>query len=252
MTEHEWRIATDPLEMLRAVYPLRSHGSEVPQSRACRAYLFACARAQWDRLPEPARALVALGELADETPTRGPLWHVLEHASEELRGTDSPPAAGTWLSEQLYDDDLAGAAGVLRPALARLAQSDRFRFDPGRAAPLDPHEWGALARLVALSFHPLVPPFVWVPRDLHSAELVRETHGFPFGAARFDPRWRTTDAVALARQMHETGDFRAMPILADALQEAGCGEPAVLDHCRAPSVTHARGCWVLARVLNLS
>jgi hypothetical protein len=44
--------------------------------------------------------------------------------------------------------------------------------------------------------------------------------------------------------MYESRDFSAMPILADALQDAGCGAGEVLGHCREPH-GHVRGCWVL-------
>jgi hypothetical protein len=49
--------------------------------------------------------------------------------------------------------------------------------------------------------------------------------------------------------MHATGDFSAMPILADALQEAGCENEWLLWHCRAPAGAHARGSW-LAELLH--
>jgi hypothetical protein len=40
-----------------------------------------------------------------------------------------------------------------------------------------------------------------------------------------------------------------MPILADALEDAGCANPDLLDHCRTPGV-HVRGCWVLDLILG--
>ena len=52
--------------------------------------------------------------------------------------------------------------------------------------------------------------------------LINEVFGNPFRPVSFSPEWRTTTAVLLARQMYESDDFRAMPILADALQDAGC------------------------------
>ncbi len=66
----------------------------------------------------------------------------------------------------------------------------------------------------------------------------------------FDPRWRTATAVALATTIQKQCDFGAMPVLADALQEAGCDAPGVLSHCRDTTCTHALGCWVLNAVLN--
>ena len=55
--------------------------------------------------------------------------------------------------------------------------------------------------------------------------------------------------VRLARAIAEEKRYDELPILADALEEAGCSDPAVLDHCRVPGL-HARGCWVLDAVLG--
>jgi hypothetical protein len=55
--------------------------------------------------------------------------------------------------------------------------------------------------------------------------------------------------VALATQIYEGWDFSAMPILADALQDAGCDDANILDHCRGPG-PHVRGCWVIDLVLG--
>jgi hypothetical protein len=82
-------------------------------------------------------------------------------------------------------------------------------------------------------------------------ELLREVFGNPFRPLDFAP-WRTGTAVALARTMYESQDFGAMPILADALQDAGCDNAEVLSHCRDASQVHARGCWVVDGVLGLS
>jgi hypothetical protein len=54
----------------------------------------------------------------------------------------------------------------------------------------------------------------------------------------------------MARRMYQTRDFSAMPILADALQDAGCDSDDILDHCRDTSVPHTRGCWVVDLVLG--
>ena len=64
-----------------------------------------------------------------------------------------------------------------------------------------------------------------------------------------DPTWRTSTVLALARQVNESGDFGVLPILADALQEAGCADERLLDHCRGPG-PHARGCWAVDRLLG--
>ncbi|MBP3960761.1 hypothetical protein J8F10_36535 [Gemmata sp. G18] len=83
------------------------------------------------------------------------------------------------------------------------------------------------------------------------ADLYRCVMGNPFQPVTFAPSWRTDTVVALARGMYESRDFSAMPILADALQDAGCNEPALLDHCRDTKQTHVRGCWVVDLVLGL-
>ncbi len=78
---------------------------------------------------------------------------------------------------------------------------------------------------------------------------MRDIFGNPFRPLTFAPAWRTDTTVTLARQMYEGREFSAMPILADALQDAGCDHPDVLGHCRGPG-PHARGCWVVDLVLG--
>jgi len=73
--------------------------------------------------------------------------------------------------------------------------------------------------------------------------------GNPFRPVAFDPSWRTSTAVAIARGMYDSRDFSAMPILADALQDAGCEHADILDHCRSPG-PHVKGCWVVDLVLG--
>jgi hypothetical protein len=54
----------------------------------------------------------------------------------------------------------------------------------------------------------------------------------------------------LAQGIYTDRDFSAMPILADALQDAGCENDDVLAHCRDANQLHARGCWVLDLLLG--
>jgi hypothetical protein len=81
------------------------------------------------------------------------------------------------------------------------------------------------------------------------AALIRDIFANPFRPVAFSPEWRTNTAVSLARQMYESRDFSAMPILADALQDAGCDNEDVLNHCRHPGV-HVRGCWCVDLLLG--
>jgi hypothetical protein len=74
--------------------------------------------------------------------------------------------------------------------------------------------------------------------------LLRDIFGNPFRPVTADPNWLTSSVLALARQVYEARDFAPMPILADALQDAGCDNPDILAHCRGPG-PHVRGCWVV-------
>ncbi len=84
----------------------------------------------------------------------------------------------------------------------------------------------------------------------HHAHLLRDVFGNPFRPVAFDPGWRTDTVVSLAKHLYESRDYSAMPILADALQDAGCEDEAVLAHCRDPQQVHVRGCWVVDLVLG--
>jgi hypothetical protein len=90
-----------------------------------------------------------------------------------------------------------------------------------------------------------------VAEEREQVRLEREVAGNPFRPVALDPSWRTSTAVALARQMYESRDFGAMPILADALEEAGCYSPDVLAHCRGDG-PHVRGCWMVDLILGKS
>ena len=81
------------------------------------------------------------------------------------------------------------------------------------------------------------------------ADLIRDIFGNPFRPATFDPSWLTSTVTALAAQMYDSRDFSAMPILADALQDAGCTSDDILNHCRGDG-PHVRGCWVVDLVLG--
>ncbi|MBN9122373.1 MAG: hypothetical protein J0I06_25070 [Planctomycetes bacterium] len=77
---------------------------------------------------------------------------------------------------------------------------------------------------------------------------MREVFGNPFRPVDVSP-WLTSDVVALARGIYDERAFDRMPILADALQDAGCDNVNVLDHCRGPG-EHVRGCWVIDLLLG--
>ena len=92
-----------------------------------------------------------------------------------------------------------------------------------------------------------VGAFALLQRDL--IPLVQCIFGNPFHPAAFDPDWRTSTVVSLVQQMYNSRDCALMPILGDALQDAGCDSGDILAHCRGDG-PHVRGCWVVDLVLG--
>ena len=88
--------------------------------------------------------------------------------------------------------------------------------------------------------------------NVRACELVREVFANPFRAASFDPVWTACNhgaAKHIAEQIVASGNFSDMPILADALEDAGCRDEELLRHCREER-THVPGCWALDVVLG--
>ena len=89
-------------------------------------------------------------------------------------------------------------------------------------------------------------------RGLSDSVLASIYHDFtpnPFVPLTWNPDWFTSTVRDLASHIYESREFTAMPILADALQDAGCDDEQILSHCRAEK-PHARGCWVLDAILG--
>jgi hypothetical protein len=82
-----------------------------------------------------------------------------------------------------------------------------------------------------------------------NAALLREIFGNPFRPVAFDPAWRTPSVAAIAQTIYTERRFADMPILADALEEAGCTKADLLDHCRGAG-EHTLGCWALDLILG--
>jgi hypothetical protein len=92
------------------------------------------------------------------------------------------------------------------------------------------------------------------PRAEGHANLVREVIGNPFQSFVVNPEWlswRDGTVRILAQRIYDERTFEVMPILADALQDAGCEDNNALTHCRS-SGPHVRGCWVLDALLGKS
>ena len=54
----------------------------------------------------------------------------------------------------------------------------------------------------------------------------------------------------MAREIYQRGSFQDLPILADALEDAGCDDAELLTHCRSQG-EHVRGCWIVDAILGL-
>jgi hypothetical protein len=83
-------------------------------------------------------------------------------------------------------------------------------------------------------------------------DLLREIFGNPFRPMRIEPAWlawQNGSVVRIAQEIYDTGQFAHLRILADALEDAGCGDEALLEHCRVKS-THYRGCWAVDCLLG--
>jgi hypothetical protein len=100
------------------------------------------------------------------------------------------------------------------------------------------------------------------PRDgSPDSEGLRESHlrlqhavfcdivGDPAHPVPFDLRWRTSDVMGVADAIYDEKAFVRLPILADALMDAGCEEEQIISHCRSNG-PHVRGCWVVDLVLG--
>ncbi len=64
-----------------------------------------------------------------------------------------------------------------------------------------------------------------------------------------NPHWLTPTVQQLAAVIYEERQFDKMPVMGDALKEAGCDNGDVLQHCRSGG-EHVRGCWVVDKVLG--
>lgn len=98
----------------------------------------------------------------------------------------------------------------------------------------------------------------WVSNNLESdrnrarrnaANIIRDIFGNPFRPVAADTQWFTSTALSLTIAIYEDRAWDRLPILADALEEAGCNDADILNHCRGQG-PHARGCWVADLILG--
>ncbi len=111
-------------------------------------------------------------------------------------------------------------------------------FDDGDTAP----SWSASANRVAEE------------QEIGQAALLRDLVGpLPFRPLpQVRPGWLAWEGGTvpkLATAVYEERAFDRLPVMADALEEAGCAEAELLAHLRGPG-PHARGCWALDLLLG--
>jgi hypothetical protein len=86
---------------------------------------------------------------------------------------------------------------------------------------------------------------------LHLAGVVRLRLGTPSRVEAAWLAWQGGLVEAMARQADESADYGGLPVLADALEEAGCADADLLAHCRSGG-GHLRGCWAVDLLLGRS
>ncbi|VTR93307.1 Uncharacterized protein OS=Sorangium cellulosum (strain So ce56) GN=sce5710 PE=4 SV=1 [Gemmata massiliana] len=182
---------------------------------------------------------------------------------------DSPELAGVLETAEAFADGTASVEDMARARAVFLSATGSFEGDARIAALAaqiywatevgTAHTWGELTLgIIDPQAAPTVGEAIFANLDLLLSEGVASLPELDYAslfddierrAVPFSPSWRTSTAVALASQMYEAREFGALPILGDALQDAGCDSADVLNHCRAPGV-HVRGCWVVDLVLG--
>ncbi len=115
---------------------------------------------------------------------------------------------------------------------------------------------GEFAAVAKLAEHPLSHCWKTIdsPEKVEQRnDLFRDVFPNPFRPAPIvDPCWLAWNGGTvkrLAQAIYDARTFEDLPILADALEDAGCDDVEMLDHCRGPG-PHVRGCWVVDALLN--
>lgn len=223
VSERDWATATDPLTVL---LHLRLRGAS---ERKARLFAVASVRRVGDMLTQAAReGLVVAERLAD--------GEVAEAGRKRARR----------LVSEVVSEDVSTAS--YRRGVARRAVSEALRQAGWQAAD------GSARCIIGIQLAERYEA-EGQGRDANAVDadaallaLARDIFGHLLNPVSFDPSWRTEAVVALARGIYEERVFERLPVLADALEDAGCSDEAVLAHCRG-DWPHHRGCWVVDEVL---
>jgi hypothetical protein len=202
------------------------------------------AEAEWLADTDPLRMLRQLGGRASERKLRllacagcRRLWWLLR---------DPRSRAAVEVSERYADglagpEELAAAAEAARQAAAEVERARAMGWNAARTAAMTAEGARAAAERVA-------------GRAAYDADLLRHVFGNPLRPVALDPAWLAWDGGAvrkLAQGLYDERAFDHLPVLADALEEAGCTQAKLLGHLRGEG-PHVRGCWAVDLVLGKS
>lgn len=240
MTEAEWLACTDPVRMLRWLdgphgNP-RSGGFQGVSPRKLRLFACACWRAHdWPDSPRQAEDVRLVGLLeawADGAAfpwEPGPFFAGTGH----LTLKSASDAAARWAAYEEGPDkpgEQAHRAALLREVVGNPWQPVQVTL-PSR---LCPQCGGAEAWMITS------PDRLVCARCPGAQPLVK--------GECFTP-WLTPTVRAIAQAAYDDRDWAALPVLADALEDAGCTSADLLEHLRGGG-SHVRGCWVLDLILG--
>lgn len=247
MTEAEWLSCTDPKGMVEFV-------DEKASDRKKRLFAVACCRRIWSKIKDPRgqRAVEVAERFADGLANRSEREAAIE-AISAARQEDFERA----LEDAENEEGPGGGTNlpvVYDPLAAAMICVGTHREDQ-LAADID-REYRRVTSRPGRRFKGKI---TWMPNTEHipeegmdTSDLIRELFGNPFHPITIDPAWLTWHGgllVSMARRMYDSRDFRDMPVLADALEEAGCTNQDILSHCRSEG-EHVRGCWVIDLILG--
>jgi hypothetical protein len=218
MTEAEW-VRVEGENLWRTLVPLGYRRRRLFASANVRAL------GQWAADPAVVAALEVNDQVADSGKSKASLKRARDALFQAIQVLERTPTA-----DPIQRSEKFGLQAVRMAALGACAEAV-----PGATVEEAAAALGADGLSAEDARRRLYP-------------LYREIAG-PTQAVPWEPEWRTSTVVSLAKSMYESRDFSAMPILSDALQDAGCENEDILDHCRGPG-RHVRGCWVVDLVLG--
>jgi hypothetical protein len=253
MTEAEWLAAEHPALMLRDLHQHRAAARTPGGRRRLRLFACACCRSSWEHFDdERCRRAVEVSERFADGEARPA--ELVEARREALTVDQEAREKFETVRRPLTLDVAARLAAVVHVRVAFAAVGVTATRSVTKAAE-------DVARQIvelrgALCEAPGGPrrPYGELLRAEARAQtaLVRDIFGNPFRPAAADPAWheRAGGVVPkLARSIYAERAFDRLPVLADALEDAGCTDREILDHCRGGG-THFRGCWVVDLVLG--